>query len=69
MEPTEFCHSVRLTWARHPKWNEICAWTVEHMGLPGHRYITSPDTEFMDWHFRDVRDKLIFITAWGNDGH
>lgn len=64
-----FQYAVRLTWQRHPRWNDICAWAVEHMGLPGDRFVTSPTEHHMDFYFRDPRDQLLFITAWGNDGH
>lgn len=64
---SEFVHQVLLTWERNPNWPDICAWTVEHFGLPGQRYITVPSEHYMYWKFIDQRDQLLFVTAWGND--
>lgn len=66
----EFPHPVTLDWSRRPTmeaWNEICAWTIEHFGLPGIRYQTEVSIERMTWYFRDASDKLIMTVAWGND--
>ena len=63
----EFKYPVKITWTRRPPWPTICAWGVEHFGLPGQRYITEPDEEYMTWHFASVYDQLLFVTAWGND--
>ena len=49
-------------------WNEVCAWGVEHMGLPGDRYCTEITEEYMIWNFMDRKDQLLFSVAWGNDG-
>lgn len=65
-----FPHPVTLDWAKRPTmeaWNEICAWTIEHFGLPGIRYQTEVGTERMTWYFQDEQDKLLMIIAWGND--
>jgi hypothetical protein len=62
-------HSVKLLWEIMPnsgKWNEICAWTIEHMGLPGHRYLTELTADYMIWKFNDIKDKLMFTIAWGD---
>lgn len=63
-------YSVRLNWESNPHmvyWSEICAWTVEHFGLPGSRYLTHITQDYMIWDFVDDRDQLLFILAWGND--
>ena len=70
MIDSEFCYPVTLDWAQRPsmeKWNEICAWTIEHFGLPGIRYQTEVGTERMTWYFQDEQDRLVMIIAWGND--
>ena len=64
---SDFAHQVLLTWERNPNWNNICAWTIEHFGLPGHRYVTIPSEQCMYWKFVDQQDQLLFVTAWGND--
>ena len=63
----EFPHRVRLTWERNHKWNLICAWALEHFGLPGDRFMTGPTENFMDWYFRSQDDKILFVIAWGDD--
>lgn len=68
---TDFPFPVTLDWARRPsmeQWNLICAWSVDHFGLPGIRYQTEVDTARMTWYFADERDQLIMTLAWGNDG-
>ncbi len=62
-----FQYPVKLTWERNPKWNEICAWGIEHFGLPGNQYTTEVCEEYMCWNFASVQDQLLFVTAWGND--
>jgi len=63
-------YSVKLNWENNPQmkhWNEVCAWTVEHFGLPGHRYKTEITENYMIWNFIEQQDQLIFTLAWGND--
>jgi hypothetical protein len=63
-------YPVTLNWDTNPhmeRWNEVCAWSIEHFGLPGGRYTTEIDADRMTWHFDDARDQLIFILAWGRD--
>ena len=64
--------TVRLFWNEindpqdeHVFWNEILARTVEQFGLPGDRYMTNIDTDWMDWHFRDEQDVLMFMLEHG----
>ena len=40
-------------------WNETCADIVEHFGLPGDKYVTSVNTECMDFIFYDDKDALM----------
>lgn len=66
----EFAYPVTLDWARRPnmeRWNEICAWTIEHFGLPGIRYQTEVDSARMTWYFQSQQDQLVMTVAWGND--
>ena len=66
----EYPYSVTLNWENNPymkHWKEVCAWTVEHLGLPGHRYKTEITEDFMTWHFVEQQDQLIMTLAWGND--
>jgi hypothetical protein len=60
-------HVTRITWTRVPNWNEMCAWAIEHFGLPGSRYITHATEDYMEWMFNSIEDQLFFTLAWGND--
>ena len=65
---TEYPYTAMLRWDMMPndgRWNEICAWSIERFGLTGDRWRTEVCTDWMRWSFRDPRDQLIFITAWG----
>ena len=69
---SEYPYPVTLDWAHRPdseKWNEICAWTIKHFGLPGIRYVTEISAERMTWYFETEQDRLLFTLAWGNDNH
>lgn len=63
----KYPHRVRLTWERNPRWNEICAWGIEHLGLPGDRFQTEVCEDWMEWRFQDINDQLMFVVAWGDD--
>lgn len=60
-----FPHSVRVEYTR--RWNDITAWVLDHIGLPGDRYVADFDTDFLQFHFRSVKDQLLFLIAWGQD--
>ena len=67
---SQFPYPVTLDWYKRPTmeaWNEICAWTIDHFGLPGIRYQTEISTERMTWYFESKQDQLVMIVAWGND--
>ncbi len=69
-QDAKYTHPVRLDWENNPymeHWNEVCAWTVEHFGLPGHKYRTEINKDYMIWFFEDQQDQLIMTLAWGND--
>jgi hypothetical protein len=37
-------------------WNETCAMVLEVFGLPGKRYSTHPDTDYMSFEFKNTKD-------------
>ena len=45
--------TVRIPWSREfdneYKWNEVCAWAVERFGLPGNRFQTHANVDYMDF--------------------
>ena len=64
----KYPYQVKITWERDPHWGEICAWALEHFGLPGGRFVTNPTRDYLQFNFVDNRDRLLFVTAWGHDG-
>ena len=60
-------YTARIDWERGDTislWNEHLARIVEVFGLPGHRYRTHTDIEYMDFEFFDEQDRLLFLTGW-----
>jgi hypothetical protein len=59
---------ARIMWTPNDyneRWNEMLARCVEVFGLPNaERYETSVCENYMDFIFRDERDRLMFLTAW-----
>ena len=60
--------TVRIPWQREfdneYKWNEVCAWTIERFGLPGDRFQTSANVNYMDFVFKSNKDALIMALQW-----
>ena len=56
--------TVRIPWSRdHPneyKWNEVCARAIEMFGLPGDRFQTHANVNYMDFVFQSNKDALMF---------
>ena len=55
---------ARIDYHYTGRWNEILARCVEVFGLPGDRYITAANVDFMDFKFSDEQDRLLFLTGW-----
>lgn len=53
-----FAHQVRLPWTGQSGywWNEACADVLEVFGLPGDRFTSSPQTDYMDFFFKTKKD-------------
>ena len=60
--------TVRIPWVRDSdnlyRWNEVCAWAIEYFGLPGDRFETRANVDYMDCSFRDRKDALIMSLRW-----
>lgn len=56
--------TVRIPWSREHdneyKWNEVCARAIEMFGLPGDRFTTSANVNYMDFTFKSNKDALMF---------
>jgi len=52
---------VRIHWKRYNQnWNQICATAVEYFGLPGDKFYTTVNKDYMDFHFKDEVDAMWF---------
>lgn len=45
-------------------WDEIFIWCVEQYGPPGKRFMTTANTDHMDFMFEDERDAVLFTLRW-----
>jgi hypothetical protein len=56
--------TVRIPWSREHdniyKWNEVCARAIECYGLPGDRFTTHANVDYMDFVFVSNKDALLF---------
>ncbi len=53
--------TITVPWDNQPNiwWNETCATILEHFGLPGHRYTTELNENFMCFHFENEQDAFM----------
>lgn len=60
--------TVRIYWSREydneTMWNEVCAWAIEYFGLPGHRFNTHANVNYMEFVFDDPKDALLMSLRW-----
>ena len=61
--------TVRIAWSQEfddngQKWNEVCAWAVERFGLPGDRFQTHANDNYMDFVFNSNKDALLMALMW-----
>ena len=56
--------TVRIPWTRDFDniylWNEVCVRAIEMFGLPGDRYQTHANVNYMDFVFNSNKDALMF---------
>lgn len=63
---TEFKHTVRIDWKHGDtvsKWDEKCVYALEKFGLPGDKFITHPNEDYMEFIFKEERDAIFFSLA------
>ena len=56
-------HNVRIEWKNGDTifgWDSICIEAIELFGLPGKRFITHCEYDFMDFMFKDSKDATHF---------
>lgn len=60
--------TVRINWTREfdnkVMWNEVCAWAIEYFGLPGHRFQTRANVDYMEFIFESNKDALLMALRW-----
>lgn len=60
--------TVRISWSREFDngllWNEVCAWAIEYYGLPGERWQSVANIQYMDFIFESNKDALIMAIRW-----
>ncbi len=52
---------VTVSWDNQSNqwWNETCSQIVEHFGLPGEKYITEINENFMSFKFKNDKDAFL----------
>lgn len=50
--------TIRVPWNGQAEywWNETCADIMEVFGLPGDRFTSHPTPNYMDFHFKSIKD-------------
>ena len=60
--------TVRIPWTiktdNEGYWNEVCAWAIERFGLPGGKFVTSANINYMDFVFENNKDALMMALMW-----
>ena len=59
---------VRIPWKTNhdiPTWNQKCEWAVKTFGLPGDKFDTHANEDYMDFYFKDERDAILFELTCG----
>jgi hypothetical protein len=60
--------TVRIPWVprddNETYWNEVCAWAIERFGLPGDRFQTHANINYMDFVFKSNKDALVMALMW-----
>jgi hypothetical protein len=59
---------VKIAWTRkydtQEMWVNISIWAIEYFGLPGDRYYTRINVEYMEFVFKDRKDALLMALRW-----
>jgi len=45
-------------------WDGFLESVIEVFGLPGSRYVTELDSNYMDFKFYTEQDRILFLTGW-----
>ncbi len=59
---------VKIHWSREfeneKMWNEVCIWAIEYFGLPGDRFETRANVNYMEFIFKSPKDALLMALRW-----
>jgi hypothetical protein len=59
---------VKIHWSREfeneKMWNEVCIWAIEYFGLPGDRFETRANVNYMEFIFKSRKDALLMSLRW-----
>ena len=59
---------VKIHWSREfeneKMWNEVCIWAIEYFGLPGDRFETRANVNYMEFIFKSHKDALLMALRW-----
>jgi len=61
-------HTVRMFWMSQDDiemWNERMAWVTENFGLPGDRWNSHAKADWIDVHFYNEEDAIMFKLKFG----
>jgi hypothetical protein len=56
--------TIRISWETkddNHRWDKACIYALQTFGLPGHRFETHSNEEWMDFEFKDPKDALMFL--------
>ncbi len=60
--------TVRINWSKQydneTMWNEVCAWAIEMFGLPGDKFETHANVNYMEFLFKNKHDALLMSLRW-----
>ena len=60
-------YSARVDWQHGDTillWDGFLESVIEVFGLPGDRYVTALDSNYMDFKFYTEQDRILFLTGW-----
>ena len=60
--------TVRIDWGREfdnaQMWNKVCTWAIERYGLPGDRFQSHANVNYMEFVFKSDKDALMMSLMW-----
>ena len=64
-------YKVKLDWRLGQDttewWNMACIWMIEEFGLPGDKYKTELNENYMIFDFNEQEDAAMAALRWGNN--